>query len=227
MPQLRLVFSVVYDVLLPDAKLEVELFDDDGKQCWLTFVNHAVPASTREQIAVSGWTTDHGGCPAFPQHIGTVKATLLTLREPVVDNRLQRTDYLSQSFPVSYSIQRYPPPPSGVSPSPPAITELSWGCGTGCSGGSGPIPGDPFSVTCVVRETDGAPITAAGTITWDGRPPKTFIRSFPAGASSSPEGVRMYFGETAPNAPQATVLCVATNDRGESAQKTVEVGVRK
>ena len=81
-----------------------------------------------------------------------------------------------------------------------------------------------------MREADGAPLTVALTLTWDGRAPKTTSLAFPAGASSSGGGARVGMSDVAPTgsgtygAPYGKAECVGTNNRGESVRKTLEIG---
>lgn len=226
---LKLRFAVQIDTALPDAKLEVELLGDAGQQCAFTFVDQAVAANQSVPVTVNGLAVWQG-CNAFPVGIATVKATLLTLREPLVNGRLQRTDYASQSFALRYTIRRYPDPPPTAPASLPVISELSRGSFIP-TGGDPPIPGDPLTLTCVAKEADGAPLTVVLTLTWDGLPPKSKSLAFPAGASSSEAGARVELGDIAPQsaygAPHAKVECVGTNSRGESARKTLEFGVQR
>jgi hypothetical protein len=140
---------------------------------------------------------------------------------------LQRTDYVSQSFSAPYTVQRYPPPPPGAPAAAPVISELTWKVNLPV-GGDPPIPGDPVGISCTARASDGAPMTVTITLTWDGRAPNVFTNSFPAGASSSPAGARLGAHVVAPDngqrAPHATLECVATNVRGETARKSTDIG---
>jgi len=138
-----------------------------------------------------------------------------------VNGVLKRVDYLSQSFPVGYTIQRYPPPPNAPA-SPPAITRLWWGNNIGPTGGT-VLPDDPISVNCIVHEADGAPMTVAITVAWDGLAPRTWTKAFPAGASSSEEGAVLDVGFIWPNASRAVVTCLGTNNRGETARATMPI----
>jgi hypothetical protein len=227
---LKMQFSVQVDTALPDAKLEVQLFGDAGHLCAYTFVDQVVPANSAVSVSVNGITVwQSQSCNVFPVGISSVKATLLTLRGPEVNGRLQRTDYVSQSFTLRYTIRRYPDPPPNAPASLPVISELSRTSFIP-TGGDPPLPGDPLAVNCTVREADGAPVTVALTLTWDGRAPKTTSLAFPAGASSSGGGARVGMSDVAPTgsgpygAPYGKAECVGTNNRGESARKTLEIG---
>jgi hypothetical protein len=230
--ELRMQFAVQYSAALPDAKLEVQLLGDSGQLCAYTFIDQAVPAN--QSVTISApyvvWVWETQRCAAFPVATATVKATLRTLRGPEVNGRLQRTDYITQSFPIRYSIRRYPPPPPAAPASTPVISDLSWRVPLPV-GGDPPIPGDPVNIWCTARESDGAAMTVAITVTWDGLAPITSTRPFEAGASSSPSGAYHAIGLTAPTlgpfAPHAKVDCAATNVRGETARKSTEIGVRR
>lgn len=93
------------------------------------------------------------------------------------------------------------------------------------------MSGDGVSATCTVREADGAPMTVALTFTWDGFPAKRVTMDFPAGAASSSEGAVAFAGDTAPNVPSrlphAVLDCVATNARGETTRKAIDIGVKR
>lgn len=75
-------------------------------------------------------------------HIAAVKATLLTLRGPEVNGRLQRTDYVTQSFQIGYTVQRWPPPPAA--PPMPVIADVYWK-GFMAQPPDPPLPGDPVT----------------------------------------------------------------------------------
>jgi hypothetical protein len=230
-PELEMSFTVRYDTALPDAKVEVELFDAGGANCWYTFLDQSMPANQAETVTASrGWSAGYpvaGTCGSYPQQIASVRATLLTLREPLINGRLQRTDYLAQSFPISYAIQRYPPPPANSAPAPPTISSLSWrnelSRPTCCDP---PLQDDPITASCTVRETDGAPVTVSLTLTWDGVRPKSSTYTFPAGASSSAEGATLGLSSVAPKVPHphATLVCVGSNGRGDTVQKSTDIG---
>ena len=228
---LRMQFAVQYSTALPDAKFEVQLLGESGQVCASTFIDQAMPANQSVTISaphvVWGWEAER--CAAYPVATATVKATLLTQREPMVNGRLQRTDYIIQSFPIRYSIRRYPTPPPGAPASTPVISDLSWRVALPV-GGVPPIPGDPVNIWCTARESDGAPMTVTITVTWDGLAPITSTRPFEAGASSSPSGAYHAISLTAPMSPfvsHAMVDCAATNVRGETARKSTEIGVRR
>ncbi len=230
-PKLEMTFSVLFDTALPDAKLQVELFDAGGANCWYTFVDHPIPAGISERVSERiVWTQGYplaGTCGTYPQKIASVRATLLTLRGPEVNGRLQRTDYVKQTFPVSYTIQRYPPPPSNPPSAPLTISDFYWrnesSLPTCCDP---PFPDDWITAACTVREADGAPVTVSITLTWDGFAPKTSTSTFPAGASSSAEGARVGLGLGAPMVakPHATLVCVGSNARGDTVRKSTDIG---
>ncbi len=226
---LRIQVAVRYGTSLLDAKLEVELYSAQGQQCGYTFVDQPIAANQPVTVsAQNGWSWQSQTCAAYPVGIASVRATLLTLREPVVNGRLQRTDYATATFAEPYTVRRYPAPPGGA-PTPPSISALTWSVNLPV-GGDPPIAGDPVSVACTARESDGAPMTITITLTWDGLPPQPYTLAFPAGASSSPEGARMGVGVIAPNtapAPHARVDCLATNDRGQSARQSTDIGRSK
>jgi hypothetical protein len=227
---MKMNFSVQYNIAIPDAKLQVQLLDGAGQVCWYTFVDYPIPANQPVTVPINKiYVWESVVCSTFPMRITTVKVMLLTLRGPEVNGRLQRTDYLTQSFPIGYTIQRYPAPPS-VPPALPVIADLSWRVPLP-TGGDPPISGDPVNIHCKATEADGAAVTLTLTLTWDGIAPKISTKAFPAGASSSPEGAVLDMGVSAPTvasgAPHATVSCVVTNTRGETASRSVEIGTRK
>ena len=228
---LRMQFAVQYSTALPDANLEVQLLGDSGQVCASTFIDLAVPANQSVTISAPNvvWHWELERCATSTVVTATVKATLLTQREPMVNGRLQRTDYITQSFPIRYSIRRYPPPPPAAPASAPVISDLSWRTALPV-GGDPPLPGDPVNIWCTARESDGAAMTVTITVTWDGLAPITSTRSFEAGASSSPSGAYHAIGLVAPKLftfAHAKVDCAATNVRGETARKSTEIGVRR
>lgn len=221
---LLLRFLVRSAIDLPDAKLEIDLLDDAGRRCHYTFVDQAVPAGRDVAVDVDGvivW--ESSVCSSFPMHISTVKATLLTLREPVVNGRLQRTDYVVETFDAPFTIHRWPPPPANPVAAPPSITEMYWK-GIMHSPPDPPLPDDSVTVGCRVTESDGAPVTITLAVTWEGSPAvTTFSQDFPAGASSSPQGAFAMYGFIA-RAMYGAATCTAVNNRGESAKKTISIG---
>jgi hypothetical protein len=228
---LHLNFAVLFGTALPDAKFQVSLFDQTGADCFLAIPDHPIPAGAPETISIDGSRMfldgQSGTCATYPLHIAGVKATLFTLREPVVNGRLQRTDYLTQSFPIAYTIQRFPPPPPNAPPSAPVVSDLIWrdesNIPTCCDP---PLPDDVMNATCVAREADGAPMTVTLTLAWDGLPPAPYTSAFPAGASSSSEGAKVSIGFSAPKTGRlhATLTCAATNNRGQTANRSTEIG---
>jgi hypothetical protein len=101
---LRMQFAVQSSTTLPDAKLEVQLLGESGQVCAYTFIDQAVSANQSVTISAPNvvWVWETQRCAAFPVATATVKATLLTLRGPEVNGRLQRTDYITRSFPIRY-----------------------------------------------------------------------------------------------------------------------------
>ena len=83
--------------------------------------------------------------------------------------------------------------------------------------------GDPVSMTCVGRESDGAPLTITIRVTWDGRPTQAFTEAFPEGASSSPSGAYYRISQSAPGS-HALLECIVTNARGNRVQQSAEIG---
>jgi hypothetical protein len=221
---LTLHFAVRSPVPLPDAKLEVQLFNDAGQLCHYTFVDHAVPANETVTMAARGVIVyEMRNCPAFPMRIVTVKATLLTLRGPEVNGRLQRTDYASDSASTSFTVQRWPAPPPNPAPAPPVIADIYWK-GFMAQPPDSPLPGDPITFSCKVTATDGAPVTITLTILWDGgSAPQVSRQAFAAGASSSPQGAVAHLGVGA-RSSHARATCEATNSRGETVRRTIDIG---
>jgi hypothetical protein len=153
---------------------------------------------------------------ALPTAITGVKVTLLTLTGAVY---LTRTEYLTETLAISYSLREYPRPPGGP-PTPPVITRFSYA--TGVPGP--PIPGDVVSLTCVATAADGAEATTTLTMTWDGGTPTSKSRTFPVGATSSPKGAVFTFGWGAVGQPpRATGECRVVNIRGETATSTIRI----
>jgi len=220
-----LTFSVRFGTPIPDAALLVELFDEAGQSCFLGLVEHAIPADRPETITVPrlGWVSR---CGVFPIHLATIKATLLSFGSPLGSS--PRTDYFVQSFPIGYTIDRYPPPPNGP-PALPVITDLFWRTALPV-GGAPPISGDPVNISCRVAESDGAAVTVKLTLAWDGFAPIVKSQAFPAGASSSSEGAVMDFGfprqraPIVPGFPHAVLSCEAVNSRGDATYQMTEIG---
>ena len=223
---LSLQFSVRYEAPLPDAKLELELVSDAGQRCAYAFVDQPIAANQPVSVAVDTvWVWEMSACGVFPVSTANLKVTLLTLHGPEQNGRLQRTDYAAQTFPVRYTIRRFPRPP-GSPPAAPMIESFRWRVELPV-GGDPPIAGDPVSTTCVGRESDGAPLTVTIRVTWDGLPTQTFTQAFPEGASSSPAGAYYRISQAAPGnfpAPHAMLECRVTNQRGESVRQVAEIG---
>ena len=161
-------------------------------------------------------------CGSFPVSTVTLKATLLTLRD-TGGGLGQRTDYAIASFPIRYTIRRYPPAPGGPE-TPPSISELSWSAGIP-TGGDAPLPGDPIQILCAGRETDGAAMTVTIAVTWPGLAPQHFSHPFAAGASSSPSGAIYQIGLVTPNVVDrhARFDCLVRNDRGQQATQVIQI----
>jgi hypothetical protein len=225
---LKAQFAIQFETTIPDAKVEVDLLDDAGQRCWYNFVDQPITANQSVTMANTFWVWEGPKC-AFPIGTATIKVTLLTLRGPEVNGHLQRTDYAMSTFAARYRVQRYPPPPGGPE-TPPSISALTWKVQLPV-GGDPPIPGDPVTISCTAKESDGAPLTTTITLTWDTLPPQRYTEFFPAGASSSSAGASYAIGVTAPaipgGAPNARVACLTTNDRGQSASKTTDIGKPK
>jgi hypothetical protein len=168
------------------------------------------------------WVWNARPCDGLAVDTVSLKVTLLTLRDTGSGGKLQRTDYVIQTFPVRYTIRRYPPPPPNPPEAPPTITRLAWTSGLPIGGD--PIPGDGVSVGCVGSEADGAAVTVKITVQWDRQAPVTHTKAFPAGASSSPSGAGFGIFTVATNPAHAKVECVVTNDRGHHAVKTIDIG---
>jgi len=208
---------------LPDAKVEFELFDASGRQCAFGFVDRPVGPGHVYPVSNAFWVWETDDCGNFPVSTTTLKATLLTLRDTGSGGLLQRTEYATTTFPVGYTIRRYPPPPGGPETAP-SISDLSWSAGIP-TGGDAPLPGDPFTVQCTGREADGAPVTVTIAVTWPGRAPQHFSHPFPAGASSSPTGAVYRIGVVTPNVPdtRARFDCLVRNDRGQQATQVFQI----
>jgi hypothetical protein len=202
---------------LPDATVQVELLDDNGRQCAYGFIDQPVAPGHVYPVSRSSWGWREDNCVKFPVTTVTLRASLVTLRA-------QRTEYVIQTFPVRYTVRRYPPPPRNPPEAPPKITNLSWNTIDPTAGQPG--PGDVVLFECTGSEADGAPVTVTITQRWDGMAPVVHTKAFPAGASSSPSGARFPWGAETPNTapvPRATIECVVTNDRGQHAVKTTNI----
>ncbi len=218
---LTMTFVVESPLALPDALLQVQLLNDTGQVCWVTFVEQPMPAHQPVTVPVHGIRLFmEANCPTFPMRTTSVKAMLITIREPS-----NRTEYIAQVFPISYTIQRYPPPPPGPPPAPPVITTLYWK-GYLPTGGAPPLPGDLVGFYCRATEADGAAVVVTLTVVWDGKAPIAKSTAFPVGASSSAEGAIVFYDLGTPQMVQvhATVSCVATNARGETASRSIDLG---
>lgn len=225
-PPLRLNVSVISPDAIAGAQVEVKLLNASGETCGFAFSDkHDVPAGTPVLFTnpAGAIVFDSYGsfmC-ALPTAVTGVKVTLLTLTGAVY---LTRTEYLTETLAIGYSLREYPRPPGGT-PTPPVIARFSWtngvpGCGTPCP----PIPGDPVSLTCVATAADGAEATITLTMTWDGGTPTSKSRTFPAGATSSPKGAVFSFGWGAVGQPpRATGECRVVNSRGETATSTIRI----
>ena len=220
-------FSVVASTAISGASLKMTLLDSTGRACGYSFSNpQDVPAATpvafTAPIFVFSDTVGPVGC-ALPAAVTSVQVTLLRLPQP--GGSLTTTEYHVQSFPLSYSLREYPRPPVGVPATAPSIASFTWrtivfGCGIPCF----PIPGDPVNVTCVATAADGAEATIGLSITWDGGATATSSRTFPAGATSSPDGAIFALGSTATGQPpRATAECRVVNLRGETATSSIRI----
>lgn len=223
-PPLRLNFSVTAPAAIAGAQVEVKLLNASGETCGYAFSDkHDVPAGT------SVLFTNPAGAIVFdaygtfmcalPTAITGVKVTLLTLTGAV---SLTRTEYLTETLAIGYSLREYPRPPGGP-PASPVIARFSWTGVQGC-GSCPPISGDPVNLTCVATAADGAEATTTLTMTWDGEAPTSKSRTFPAGATSSPKGAIFSFGWGAVGQPpRATAECRVVNSRGETATSTIRI----
>jgi hypothetical protein len=215
---LRLTFSVRYDDPLPDAVLHVELLDASGRTCGFNFTEPRPIVPGQAATLISDFLVWE--CP-LPAETTAVRATLVTLRN-AGGGLLQRTEYLRAQFNARYRFRRYPPPPTGMSPSPPTIDALSWRVNLP-TGGDPPIPGDPTSVTCRVTDADGSAATLTLTVTWEGTAPRTVSETFPAGATSSVEGASLTMTTDAGDPPRARADCAALDESGFSAFRSIAI----
>jgi hypothetical protein len=226
-------FSVAYHDAIPDAKVEVELLDASGAQCWYGFYDHAIPAGSAETVSATGAAGmlvsafQNGTCGTFPERIASMRATLLTLRGPEVNGHLTRTDYATQTFPLSYVVDRYPPAPPAAPATPPTITEVTYANTVPVGKSDPPLPGDMINAGCRVAEADGAAMTITITVTFDGMAPQKWTGTQPIGASSSPQGAFFNASVVVPMALKAPVhlaiTCDATNSRGETVSKSIGI----
>ena len=212
--------TVHFNQTLATGRVRFELLDEAGRTCAGTFVDRPITAGHVHPVATTaglGWREDL--CVNLPVTTVALKATLLTQSGP------SQTDYLIQTFPVRYTLRRYPPPPPNPPQAPPQISSLTWNTIDPVAGA--PAPGDVVLFQCTATETDGAPVTVRLTQRWDGLAPIVHTKVFEAGASSSPSGARFAWGVSTPNSapvPRATLECVVTNDRGQHAVRTINMG---
>ena len=236
LPDFRAAFGVVYKDALPDAKFEVELLDASGTQCSSAFLDHPISPAAADTITAAGsqppgFSLSAACSSVFPQplHIAGVRATLLTLRGPEVNGHLTRTVYLTQTFPLAYTINRYPPVPPNAPATPPTITGISW-INWATPSEPIPVPGDNIRTGCGVTEADGVVITITLTVAFDGAAPLKWTGTTPVAASSSPGGAAFGVDFTVPPTLKfppplhAKVTCDATNPRGETASKSIDIG---
>jgi hypothetical protein len=210
--------AVHFNQSVPDGAVVVKLFGDTGRLCAGAFVAQPIAPGHVYRVSEPFWFWDTQACSNFPVTTVTLSATLLNFRTDI--------EYLTQTFPVRYTIRRYRPPPPNAPQTPPTISALDWRA-IGPSGGDWPLPGDPITFGCAAKETDGAPVTVQITQKWDGLAPIVHTKAFQAEASSSPGGARFEVGRGTPNtapAPRATIECVVTNDRGQHDVKTLNIG---
>jgi hypothetical protein len=201
--------------------LEVELLDSAGTVCAFDFTDEQDVVAQQAATFVSDFLVwESRECP-LPKTTSTLKATLLTLRD-VGGPYLERTEYLSKSFAVGYAFERYPPPPPGAPPSVPVIAELRWRVNLPTSGDP-PIPGDPTTVSCKVKDEDGDAVTVTLTLLWTGAAPRRVSESFPPGASSSSEGANLSLTTDAGNPPTAAFTCLAVDSGGNSVTRTATI----
>ena len=189
---------------------------------------------TTATLTQIGWT---GSCP-LPVTTSTLTATLLNIVFPPGTSHGTRTDYIVQSFPIGFTFTPYPAPPAGAPQTAPVVSSLDWqnpvpGCGTPKCG----LVFDDFpSAICNAYEVDGAPVTVTIAWTWDTGSTATGTIAFPAGASALSRtvngrlirGAEAIVGKAVPQypkgqSPRATAVCTVTNDRGQSATKTIQI----
>jgi hypothetical protein len=234
---LNLTFGVLSDVTIPDAKVKVDLLDAAGTLCASSFSAGATALAnmpTTATLTQVGWT---GSCP-LPVTTSTLTATLLNIVFPPGGSHGTRTDYIVQSFPIGFTFTPYPAPPAGAPQTAPVVSSLDWqnpvpGCGTPKCG----LVFDDFpSAICDAYEVDGAPVTITIVWTWDTGATATGTVAFPAGASALSRtvngrlirGAEATVGKAVPlyptgKSPRATAVCTVTNDRGQSATKTIQI----
>ena len=221
---LRLNFSVIAPAAIAGAQVEVKLLNASGETCGYAFsdkhdVSPGASVLFTNPAGVIVFDSYGSFMCALPTAITGVKVTLLTLTGAVY---LTRTEYLTETLAISYSLREYPRPPGGP-PTPPVIARFSWTGVQGC-GSCPPSSGDPVNLTCVATAADGAEATTTLTMTWDGATPSSKSRTFPAGATSSPKGAIFSFGWAAVGQPpRATAECRVVNSRGETATSTIRI----
>jgi hypothetical protein len=212
--------AVHFNQSVPNGAVEFDLVGENGRRCAGIFVAQPIAPGHVYPVTSPLWVWDTQACGDFPVTTVSLKATLLNSRTFL--------EYLSQTFPVRYTIRRYRPPPPNAPQTPPTISALDWRA-IGPSGGDGPLPGDPITFGCAGSETDGAPVIVTITQRWEGLGPIVHAKTFPADASSSPGGARFEVRNVTPNTapvPRATIECVVTNDRGQHAVKTMNINAR-
>ena len=204
---------------LPDALVQVELLDANGQQCAFGIGSQPVTPGHVYPVTTAFWIWETKTCGSFPVSTVTLRATLLTFRD-VPGGSPQRTDHVLQTFPVRYTVLRYPPPPGGPE-TPPTVSRLD--LLVFFPTGGAPGPGDPIGFNCTGKEADGAPVTVRITQRWVGQAPIVHTKAFPAGASSSPSGAIFEIFLITPPSAQATIECAVTNDRGQHAVRTIRI----
>jgi len=211
--------TVHYSEPLADGKLDVRIYDEGGRECAVAFADQAIVPNHSVAVTIPRLFWSSSTCLNFPVGIAAIKATLFTLRD-VGSPFFQRTEYVTATFPLRYTIRRYPPPPGGPETAP-TISRFEMEVFFPIAGA--PAPGDPIAFTCIGNEADGAPVTVRITQRWEGKAPIVHSKSFPAGASSAPGGAQFGFGVVTPNPPRATIECAVTNDRGQHAVRTMPI----
>jgi hypothetical protein len=130
-----------------------------------------------------------------------------------------------------YTIDRYPPPPPSAPPTPPTIVAVTYVDIVPIGLSDPPIPDDTISVGCRVVEADGAAMTIAVTVAFDGLRPQKWTGTQPGGASSSPEGAvfatNLVVPMTLKTPIHLKITCDVTNSRGETASKSIDIGTPK
>lgn len=219
--RIEMAFEVAWPEDLPGGELWLEWLDADGRACTVSINDAPLVARQVTRVVVSKGMTPSGWDCELPHATTDLRVTLQQSR-PIGGGRIEWPRYLTAEFDLHYAFREYPRPPVGAPASRPEISLLRWNsnvptCSTSCF----PLADEYLNITCVSRSSDGDALTSQITITWSDGQTGTGTQSFPAGASSGPEGAVHAFGMVSRGAPSMTASCTVTNTRGETVTRTI------